>query len=117
MDAAPVKFVVVLVRRPDLSAAEFQRYFKTIHEPLALLLPDLIGYTQNFAADDATRQRPAWDAVIEFRFTSRAAMEAAWATDAGRKATDDLRHMTDLTRSTWGLVEEFVVRQPDREPA
>jgi uncharacterized protein (TIGR02118 family) len=110
MDAAPVKFVVVLYRRPDLSAEEFQRYFKTVHEPMALLLPDLIGYTQNFAAADATRQRPAWDAVIEFRFTSRAAMEAAWATEAGRTATDDLRHMADLSRSTWGIVNEFVVR-------
>lgn len=110
MDSAPVKFVVVLVRRSDLSAAEFQHYFKTVHEPMALVLPDLIGYTQNFAADDETRQRPQWDAVIEFRFTSRAAMEAAWATDAGRKATEDLQHMADLTRSTWGLVDEFVIR-------
>lgn len=110
MDHAPVKFVVVLVRRPDLSAEEFQRQFKTIHEPMALALPDLIEYRQNFVAEDPTRPRPAWDAVIEFRFTSRAAMEAAWATEAGRKATDDLRHMADLTRSTWGIVDEFVVR-------
>lgn len=110
MDPIPVKFIVVLVRRSDLSADEFQHYFKTVHEPLALVLPDLIGYTQNFAADDPTRPRPAWDAVIEFRFTSHAAMEAAWATDAGRKATDDLKHMAEMGRSTWGIVDEFVVR-------
>jgi uncharacterized protein (TIGR02118 family) len=104
------KFIVVLARRPELTVGEFHRYFKTTHEPLALRLPGLTGYVQNFATDDDRRSPPAWDAIIELRFASLEAMEAAWASPAGVAATDDLRHFADLARSSWGSVQEDVIR-------
>jgi uncharacterized protein (TIGR02118 family) len=99
-----IKFVVVVYRRPDWTATAFRRYFETTHGPLARKLPGLSTYIQNFPAADDTRH-PTWDAVVEFYFASREAMEAAWASDAGQKATADLQVFADLTRSSWGVVD------------
>ena len=89
---------------------DFYRYFKQTHEPLALRLPGLIGYVQNFRASDPLRRPPAWDVVIELRFASVEVMEAAWASETGIAATDDLRNFADLSRSSWGRVREHVIR-------
>ena len=74
-------------------------------------LPGLIGYVQNFRASDPLRRPPAWDVVIELRFASVEVMEAAWASETGIAATDDLRNFADLSRSSWGRVREHVIRR------
>jgi uncharacterized protein (TIGR02118 family) len=104
-----LKFIVVLARREGMSATEFERYFKEVHEPLAKQIPGLRRYVQNFVVDDATRKRPAWDAVIEFYFDDRASMESAWASAQGRASTEDLAAFADLGKSAWSVVEERVV--------
>ncbi len=43
-----LKFMVVLVRREGMSATEFKRYFKEVHEPLAKQIAGLKRYVQNF---------------------------------------------------------------------
>ena len=104
-----LKFVVVVCRRPDLSAEEFRDYFVRVHGPLAEKLPGLRRYKQNFVVADPKRQAPAWDAVVELYFGNRDAMEAAWATPEGEAATADLKEFADLARTTWSVVEERVV--------
>ena len=105
-----LKFIVVLYKRQDLSAEHFRNYFRTVHGPLAERLPDLRRYVQNFVAEDAHRKHPGWDAVVELYFDDRASMEAAWASPEGIAATEDLKNLADLERSSWSVVEECVVR-------
>jgi uncharacterized protein (TIGR02118 family) len=105
-----LKFIVTVYKRQDFSRAEFVRYFREVHGPLAEKLPGLRRYVQNFVADDPRRKHPGWEAVIELYFDDYAAMETAWASPAGQAATEDLTVFADLSRTTWSVVEEIQVR-------
>ena len=105
-----VKFVVVLYRRPDLSTERFQTILKDEHGGMAEQLPGLRRYVQNHVTADATRKHPGWDAVVELYWEDLSSMEAAWASAAGRTATDHLAEFVDLSRSTWSIVQEEVRR-------
>ncbi|MGH9712768.1 MAG: EthD family reductase [Candidatus Acidiferrales bacterium] len=102
-----IKFVVVLSKRKDMTRADFSSYLRTTHRDLAWKLPGLKQYAQNHVANDPKRQPPAWDAVVELYWESREAMEAAWASPEGERATKDLEAFADLSRTSWSLVEEF----------
>jgi uncharacterized protein (TIGR02118 family) len=104
-----LKFVVVCHRRPDWSREEFRRYFQEVHGPLAEAIPGLRRYVQSFAQPEPRRD-PPWDAVIELWFDDRAAMEAAWQSEAGQRATADNANCMDLERTAWSVVDEVVVR-------
>lgn len=105
-----VKFVVVLYRKPGLSAEAFFANLRDEHGPLAERLPGLRRYVQNHVVADPTRRHPGWDAVIELSWDDRDAMEAAWRSPEGRAATDHLEVLADLSRSTWSIVREEVRR-------
>lgn len=102
---AVVKFAIVLNKRPDFTDEKFREFFRTVHRPLALKIPGLLRHVVNFPADDPTRKRPKWDAVVELYFEGREAMEAAWRSPAGIAATEDLKEFVDLSRSSWSIVE------------
>ena len=104
-----IKFMVVCHRRPDWSHEQFRRYFRETHGPLAMAIPGVRRYVQNFAEADEGRE-PDWDAVIEFWFDDRAAMDAAWKSEAGRRASGDNANLMDLSRTRWSVVEEIVLR-------
>jgi uncharacterized protein (TIGR02118 family) len=104
-----IKFIVVCYRRSDWSRERFRSYFRDVHGPLAMAIPDVRRYVQNFAEPDERRD-PSWDAVIEFWFPDRPSMEAAWQSEAGRRASADNANLMDLTRTRWSVVEEIVVR-------
>jgi uncharacterized protein (TIGR02118 family) len=104
-----IKFMVVCHRRPDWSHEQFRRYFRETHGPLAMAIPGVRRYVQNFAEADGGRD-PDWDAVIEFWFDDRPAMDAAWKSEAGRRASGDNANLMDLGRTRWSVVEEIVVR-------
>jgi uncharacterized protein (TIGR02118 family) len=70
-----VKFMVVLSRRASMTPDRFRQYFKEVHEPMALQIPGLRKYVQNFAMDDSKRNRPPWDAIIELYFDDWPSME------------------------------------------
>ena len=57
-----LKFLVV-VRKEGMDKQEFKRYFKDVHEPLAMRIAGLRRYVQNFAVEDPHRKPPAWDAI------------------------------------------------------
>jgi len=105
-----IKFVVVLYRRPDLTAEQFHANLRGEHTELAEKLPGLRRYVQNHVAPDATRRHPGWDAVVELFWDDRASMEAAWASPEGRRATKHLEEFVDLSRTTWSIVSEEVRR-------
>jgi len=105
-----LKFLVVLYKLPALSQAEFARFLREVHGPLAEKLPGLEGYVQNFPVPDTKRKHPGWSAVVELYFANWESMEAAWRSPEGLAATDDLKRFADLERSTWSVVEERSVR-------
>lgn len=104
------KMIVVLYRRQDFTRVQFLSYLRDVHGPLAERLPGLVAYRQNHVVDDPTRQRPGWDAVIELWWQSRDAMESAWRTPEGQAATGDLSEFSDVSRTSWSIVDEHVRR-------
>lgn len=105
-----LKFVAVLYKLPALTDEQFCRYLHDVHGPLAEELPGLRKYIQNWVATDPTRKHPGWSAIVELYFDSRESMEAAWQSPQGIVATDDLPAFADLTRTTWAIVQERIVR-------
>ncbi len=102
-----VKFIVVLYRRPEMTAEEFRQHLEQVHGPLAKKLPGLRRYFQNYPLPDSKRRSPEWDAIVELYFDSREAMEAAWESPEGAASDTDLPLFADLTRTTWSVVEEI----------
>jgi uncharacterized protein (TIGR02118 family) len=105
-----LKFVVVLYRRPDLSPQQFHVILRGEHAELAERLPGLRRYVQNHVVPDPSRAHPGWDAVVELSWDEWEAMEAAWRSDVGRRATSHLSEFVDLSRSTWSVVREEIRR-------
>ena len=104
-----VKFMVVLFRRPDLTADQFRRYLEGVHAPLAKALPGLKRYRQNYTVTDPNRRHPGWDAIVELHFESREAMDAAWESPQGAASDADLPLFADMSRTTWSVVEEVTL--------
>lgn len=86
----------LLRRRPDLTPEAFRRHWLEVHGPLAARMPGLLAYHQNHVVDrrqlGIDHARGTWDVdgFSELRFESRAAMEAAVASDAYPPQAEDL---------------------------
>lgn len=104
------KMIVVIYRRADFTRAQCLTYLREVHGPMAERLPDLVAYRQNHVVDDPTRPDPGWDAIIELGWDRRDVMERAWQTPDGEAATADLAAFTDLARTSWSMVDEYVRR-------
>jgi len=104
-----LKFMVVLYRRPDITAARFRQHLETVHASLARQLPGLKRYRQNHVCPDPKRKHPGWDAIVELFFDGREEMEAAWASPQGAASDADLPRFADIARTTWSVVEEVSV--------
>lgn len=95
-----IKAMIFLKRRPDLTKAEFARWWLESHRPMAEQLPGLKRHAFNLAADGP------YDAVVEQWFESPDAMAWSYETEIGRRVVADSRaHVSDRIRV---LVEEFV---------
>jgi uncharacterized protein (TIGR02118 family) len=103
-----LKFMVVVYRRPEMTRENFRRHLEKVHGPLAMKLPGLRKYVQNYTSDDPKRQ-PGWDAIVELWFDDRETMEGAWASPQGAASDADLTLFADLNRTTWSIVEEITV--------
>lgn len=104
-----IKFVVVLYKRPGLSVEDFQNYLRGLHGRLAMRIPGLRRYVQNCVVQDRSRKPPGWHAIAELYFDNWEAMEAAWASPEGERATKDLEAFADLSLTTWSAVEEEII--------
>ena len=80
--------VVVLLRRPGTWTRErFHRWWLDEHVPLAKVLPGLRKYRVCLVTGSTSHEgREPWDGIAELWFDSRAALEAAWASEVGEKA-------------------------------
>ena len=119
-----IKLIFCLRRRPELSRAEFQDYWRNQHAPLVRERAAALGvvrYVQVHTAYDdlnavlrAGRGGPEpYDGVAELWFEDRAAMSQALETEAAQKAGAELLadegKFIDLANSPLWLADEHVV--------
>jgi uncharacterized protein (TIGR02118 family) len=96
------KAVILLSRRDDMSADEFQAWWLHDHAPLAAQLPGVRRIVFNACA-----QNDDIDGVSELWFDSEADFTAAYATELGQRvAADSMAHVRSRTRV---FVTEHVV--------
>ena len=105
------KAIILLYRRDDMTHADFRRWWLDDHAPLARQLPGCRRLVFNLlaeapdAAPDAAPDVSA-DGISELWFDSRAAFDAAYATELGRRvAADSTAHVRSRLRL---FVEEHV---------
>src|SRR5260370_32551719 len=89
-----------------MCTSEFRDSLSQVHGPLFDQLPCLGRFVRNFPLPDPARKPPGWDAVVELSFDSWPAMEAAWASPQGERATEDFSALADLMRRTRVVVGE-----------
>jgi uncharacterized protein (TIGR02118 family) len=119
-----IKLVFGLHRLPQLSRAEFQRYWRETHGPLVRRHASALRirrYVQVHTLDDplndvlrASRGGPeSFDGVAELWWDSRAELEAAMQSPAGRVAglelLEDERRFIDLPRSPLWIAAEHPI--------
>jgi uncharacterized protein (TIGR02118 family) len=119
-----VKLSFCLHRLPQLSRAEFQRYWREQHAPLVARHREALRierYVQLHTADSpanallrASRGGPVeYDGIAELWWRSEADLAEATASEAGRRAGQELledeRRFIDLARSPLWLGREHVV--------
>jgi uncharacterized protein (TIGR02118 family) len=82
--------LIALYSPPDDPAA-FDAYYRDIHAPIVKRYPNLRGMHLTKADGIGGRSAPFY-ALAEMRFDSRADLDAALASDAGRESGRDLRN-------------------------
>jgi uncharacterized protein (TIGR02118 family) len=126
-----IRLVFLLRRKPGMSLADFQRYWREEHGPLVASVQMKIGalrYVQVHTLDDpmnaaAAQARggmePAYDGVAELWWESEQALADALATDAGRAAgallLEDEKKFIDLAHSPLYLTHEYPQVNPSPE--
>ena len=121
-----IKLMYALRRKPDVSAAQFHKYWLETHAPLVLeVAGKKIGmqrYVQSHTiltpADDALQaprdsEIPPFDGVAEVWFNSVDDITKAWTSPqglaAGKALIEDEHHFIDVRRSPIWIVEEHVI--------
>ena len=120
-----IKLVFTLRRREDMTREDFQRYWREQHAPLVKRHADALGirrYVQVHACDTPLDEAIAgprgseprfYDGVAELWWDSLEELVAAFSSDAGQAAGQELledeQRFIDLPRSPLWLGEEDVV--------
>jgi uncharacterized protein (TIGR02118 family) len=106
-----IKGVWQIKRKAGLPLGEFRKYWREVHGPIAAQLPGLRRYDQSHLIDEAYfYAEPRFDGVAQLWFDSTEAMQAAFATAAGKASGEDTAKFVD-TASQWSFVacEHIVV--------
>jgi len=82
--------LIALYNQPDDPQA-FDAHYCDIHDPMVRRYPNLRGMTLS-RADGIGGRPPAFYAIAEMGFDSRADLDEALASDAGRESGRDLRN-------------------------
>jgi uncharacterized protein (TIGR02118 family) len=92
-----LKVFSLIKRREDLSLDEFREWLLERHAPMGKKLPGLREYRVSVVEDDDADL--PYHAVTELYFDDQDAFKAAFASDAGRAAGDDVaRHAASRVR-------------------
>jgi uncharacterized protein (TIGR02118 family) len=126
-----IRIVFLLRRKPELSLAEFHRYWREEHGPLVASHAQRIAalrYVQVHRLDDPVNERaaqarggmePPYDGVAELWWESEAALQQVLATPggerAGRELLDDEAKFIDLPNSPLWFAYEYPQVNPTPE--
>lgn len=126
-----IRLVSLVRRKPELSLAEFQDYWRNEHGPLVAYHQVRLGierYTQSHRLEDPANERMAtarggmeapYDGVAELWFESEAAFVAAGRSEGGRAAgaalLADEANFIDLPNSPMHLAHEYPQVSPAAE--
>jgi uncharacterized protein (TIGR02118 family) len=115
-DAPGIKGLFLIKRKPGLSVAEFQDYWRNKHAPLVPKTPDLRRYVQCHVCPetyDDENATPAFDGVAELSWPDLATFEQSWASDEIQvEQFDDVKNFVDRDNSVAFLAEENRVIWP-----
>jgi uncharacterized protein (TIGR02118 family) len=114
-----VKLIAFLKRRPEIGKEEFARRWVESHAKMAAQLPGLRGYRINIAADRQpadSGSEPIYDGTAELWWDNIEAVEAAFATDLGRRAGADADQFAALRIHVY-TTEHVIVPGPEPLPA
>jgi len=104
--------IVLLYRRPELSAENFRRYWHERHRPLLERLPGLRRLVLNDVLPGPDGAPATCDGIAEDWFDSPEAMQAAFASAAGQAVAADAATFLDLSRLQLLVVDEREVPLP-----
>jgi len=103
------KAMILLTRRADMTHDDFVGWWLTEHAPRAALLPGARRVVFNVVEPSAPEA--GIDGISELWFDSRAAFEAAYATEIGKAvAADSMAHVSGRVRL---FVEENELDGPE----
>jgi len=126
-----IRLVYPLRRKPGMSLAEFQRYWRDIHGPLVArhsTTLTILRYVQLHSLDDPIngqlagargKMEPPYDGVAELWYTNREAFAGPMGTSdgraAGRELLEDEKRFIDLPNSPLWLAYEYPQINPSEE--
>lgn len=108
-----VKLIALLKRKPGMTRSEFARRWLDEHTRISSRLPDLLAYRINIATDRQEGGAEAeYDGTAEMWWPDVDAMEAAFASDIGRRAGEDADQFASVRIHVY--TDEHVVDVPGR---
>lgn len=126
-----IRLEFTLRRKPGMSLAEFQQYWRNTHGPLVASFSttlNILRYVQLHTLEDPINDQLAgargkmerpYDGVAELWWTSREALAASFATEAGKAAgkalLEDEARFIDLPNSPLWFAYEYPQVNPSEE--
>jgi len=114
-DTSAVKGLFFIKRKPGMSVAEFQEYWRTKHAPLVPQTPHLLRYVQCHVLPETYESDtpPAYDGVTELWWPDVATFQESWKSpEVQVEQLNDGRNFGDGPSSTAMLAEEVRVIWP-----
>ncbi|MFJ6095658.1 EthD family reductase [Williamsia muralis] len=106
-----VRTIALFSRRPGMSFAQFDDYWRETHAPLAAKVPGVVQYIQRHVVPQGDAGEPdnafGIDGIAVLDYESAEAMEAGWASPDGQKALDDVPNF--LGQHYVVVLEDYVV--------
>jgi uncharacterized protein (TIGR02118 family) len=105
----PLKTVALLGRKPGMTFAQFDDYWRNVHAPLAAQVPGVTSYIQRHVVPEDGEPDNGFgiDGLVILNYESAEAMEAGWASPAGQVALADVPNF--LGKHYVIVVEDHVV--------
>ena len=114
-----IKLIALLKRKPGLSREEFARRWLEEHLRLSTKMPGVRGYRVNIATHhqpDGDGVEPLYDGTAELWWDSVGAMEAAFASAAGKIAGADADQFAEVRIHIY-TEEHIAVPGPEKRAA
>jgi uncharacterized protein (TIGR02118 family) len=131
MGKTMIRLVFVLRRKPGMTLAEFQQYWRSVHGPLVAkhaTTLDIHRYVQVHTLDDAVnnqlagargKMEPPYDGVAELWWRNRAALATGFGSPvgqaAGRELLEDEARFIDLPNSPLWFAYEYPQVNPSED--